>query len=704
MCFMALEYVGVIAPHILPQNLLMDFIAPLAFTYNIELRWVFIVLSIFTSLVAPASQVVGDDVGRDPKLKVYVAVVYLLCLVSLAIVHTYPKLFFMLLYPLSFLGFNALGFVLANLLKKKQESLTKEFKFYRSNAVPTSPNTFFWKSARDGNVVVLNPYRGIFIVGGAGAGKTYTKINPIIQQGVEFGFTGMVYDFKFPTLGRVVYNSFVNSGSIPAKKTPDGKWIGQQSLHNDRRKLWYINFKDARFSHRVNPVDPKLMHNQDLALELATILLKNLEPGWIKSKGDFFAGSAFQAFTAILWYFRKRHGHACTIPHAVKAAMMPYPLILAALNTDPDTREMIASIEVAKKEGAGQQIAGVIATLQQVLGKINTPNLAWTLTSSDFSLVLNDPENPGIVVIGNDPATQAAYGPVAALICSVIKNVINAERRLPSFYVIDELPTIFIPDLHVLPNTGRSNKIMTVLCVQDISQVVRSYGQEEANVVLSACGNQAFGQVNDLTTAEKISKIIGTREKEMRSTNRGKSLSENVSTNTGESHSIQRQALIEPHEILSLETGTFLVKLAESDDPKNHESYFLKVKPDIDETNQEHAFDHVLVKHDGTQISNDELKMIIEENFIRVKEEAEECILTDAKLACLQGLEDERKLFPDHFYVDEKTHEYKRLTSIEGDILPGVKGVRKDPETKKIVLEKGYAKPVFTEMYEAQFA
>ena len=49
-------------------------------------------------------------------------------------------------------------------------------------------------------VVVGNPFRGIFIAGAAGSGKSESVAVPLLLEFIRKGFAGIVYDFKFPAL------------------------------------------------------------------------------------------------------------------------------------------------------------------------------------------------------------------------------------------------------------------------------------------------------------------------------------------------------------------------------------------------------------------------------------------------------------------------------------------------------------------------
>jgi len=51
-----------------------------------------------------------------------------------------------------------------------------------------------------GTICLNNPYRGIFIMGSAGSGKSESIAVPLLKEFINKKFSGVVYDFKYPTL------------------------------------------------------------------------------------------------------------------------------------------------------------------------------------------------------------------------------------------------------------------------------------------------------------------------------------------------------------------------------------------------------------------------------------------------------------------------------------------------------------------------
>lgn len=687
---MGIYYLGVIAPHLLTPNFALDFVVPFAYGFSNEIRWFYMGAHTFYSIVSPANQMLGDKVGRDIGKKMAFISIFAISAVCLAYIDHFPLTGFALGLPFFFFLFTVTAFILPNILKRPKKLINTAFGFSPVTRKLKGEYPFYLKGFYKGKecyINILNGARGLLGMGGAGAGKTASLVEPIIEQGIEMGFTGVIFDFKMManflqnpkkwSLSRHVYKCFLKYSKGKAQRKPDGTWAKPQSLEHDRRRVWVINFKDVRFSHRVNPISPRYMKQQSEANEMALSLLQNLNPSWVDpSKREFFANSSIQLLKAIFWFLKKYEGGMfCTIPHAVSISLMKSNQVIAALNTDPDCREILQSINEAAEGSAGQQLAGVVASLQIYMGILNSPELAWTLSDNHFSLDLNDPEDPGILCLGSDPGLQDTYSPVCALIATVIKKRMNYPDRLPSFFMFDEAAQLAIPKVDDVPATGRSNGIHTMLFCQDKSQLEKMYGKVMADSIIANLNNQLYGQLSHLETQKMVSEIIGTREKETESFNTGKSEGESKSKSSGETKGKQRESLIHPYEIGALPKGRFVGKVAEIDEGYDP---FFDVQIELNQFHIDHGFFPLLMNPKTNQpITNEELDSLLYRNQKRIKEEANRLIIKEARAACKNNIADKAKVFPQSFYkMGNTTYEI-----IDDNGLPMVKGIVVDPIT-----------------------
>lgn len=388
-------------------------------------------------------------------------------------------------------------------------------------------------------VQIGNPFAGVFICGGAGSGKSKSIIEPIIKEIGNKQYTGVVYDFKYPELANYVATSYKNSNV----------------------KTYFVDFMNVSKSNRINPIAPDIINTTIKAQELAYSVMVNLDDSLKSNKGDsFFSQSAVGLLGACMWYLKINFPEYCTLPHAISMIVFPNSeKLIKTLASNHTTAEMISPILSAYTQGADKQLAGQLSSAQLPLQKLNTPEIFWILSESDFDLNLNNPLNKGILTIGNNPSIQDSLSPIIALIMTSTMKLLNQPNKENSVFLVDEFPTLYIPKVEQLPATARSNKVATVLACQDIAQIVDGYGKEKADTILSNLGNQFYGRTTNITTAERVSKIFGKYDKRKQSVSRKGLKGVLVNTKT---ESTQETDLVKPTEVMQTNTGSFYTLLS----------------------------------------------------------------------------------------------------------------------------------------------
>ena len=404
---------------------------------------------------------------------------------------------------------------------------------------------------RKGYINVPNPYRGSLVIGSSGSGKSASIGNAYLHQFVQKGFCGIVYDFKFPTLANVV-NTALHRHGQPTDLT-----------------YYLVNFQDPQRSHRCNPLAPDNIPTSVHAEEYARAVVNNLDTNTIKHR-EFFANSAIAWLAALIWFYRSEHPEYCTLPHVINTVLYhDYAHVISMLEANPQSADMIRSVATAIQKKADKQIAGVIASLQIIVTRINSPEMVWSLTGDDFDMNINDPANPKLLCLGSDPGLVEAYSPVISLIITVALKQMNQQGKRKSFVLLDEAPTLYIPKFEVIPATARSNRIASVYLAQDIAQMVDMFGREKADVIVANLSNQFYGKVSSVQTAKIVSEMIGKEEQVITNHSQGSSrgskgnrnLSHNVST------SQQERLLVKPQEVMQLQPGEFIGQTVESTIP-----------------------------------------------------------------------------------------------------------------------------------------
>ena len=404
---------------------------------------------------------------------------------------------------------------------------------------------------REGWINVINPFRATLILGTPGSGKSYAVLNNYIKQHIEKGFSMLVYDYKFDDLTTIAYNHLLRHlDRYPVKP-----------------KFCIINFDDPRRSNRCNPIAPEFMTDISDAYESAYTIMLNLNKTWIQKQGDFFVDSPIILLAAIIWYLKiYEGGKYCTFPHAIELLCKRYEDIFTILTSYPELENYLSPFMDAWKGGAQDQLQGQIASAKIPLSRMISPQLYWVMTGNDFTLDINNPEDPKILCVGNNPDRQNIYSAALGLYNSRIVRLINKKGKLKSSIIIDELPTIYFRGLDNLIATARSNKVAVCLSFQDFSQLERDYGQEEAKVIENTVGNIFAGQVLG-DTAKTLSERFG-RIVQLRTSNSLSNDNLTTSTNT------QLDSLIPASKISNLSQGMFVGAVADNFDERIEQKIF----------------------------------------------------------------------------------------------------------------------------------
>lgn len=392
---------------------------------------------------------------------------------------------------------------------------------------------------------IINPFRGLLVIGSPGAGKSYFIIQHIIRQHIQKGFSLFVYDFKYDDLTKITYQALQQN----------------KKRYTTEPKFFVINFDDLSKSHRCNPLDPATMFDITDAAESSRTIMMGLNREWIRRQGDFFVESPINFLTAIIWFLRKyQNGTYCTLPHVIELMQVEYDKLFTVLRTEPEIEALINPFVTAFINDVMEQLEGQIAAAKIAMARLASPQLYYVLSGNDFTLDINNAKDPKIVCMGNNPQKQQVYGAVLSLYITRLIKVVNKKGGIPSSLIFDEFPTIYFQGMDSLIATARSNKVATTVAVQDYSQLKKDYGREQAEVIMNIVGNIISGQVTGETAkqlSERFGKIMQDRS----------SLSIN-SNDTSISQSKQLEAAIPPSTIAALSSGDFVGMVADNPDCK----------------------------------------------------------------------------------------------------------------------------------------
>ncbi len=497
--------------------------------------------------------------------------------------------------------------LMEDVFNNENESFMQETKLMENEYSVNLPTRFYYKKKwQRGWINVVNPFRATIVLGTPGSGKSFAVVNNYIKQQIEKGYSMYIYDFKFPDLSTIAYNHMMN----------------HQNGYKVKPQFYVINFDDPRRSHRCNPIHPDFMSDISDAYESAYTIMLNLNKTWVQKQGDFFVESPIILFAAIIWYLRiYKNGKYCTFPHAIELLNRRYEDVFPILTSYPELENYLSPFMDAWQGGAMEQLAGQIASAKIPLSRMISPQLYWVMSASEFTLDINNPEEPKILCVGNNPDRQNIYGAALGLYNSRIVKLINKKGQLKSSVIIDELPTIYFKGLDNLIATARSNKVAVCLGFQDFSQLVRDYGDKEAKVVINTVGNIFSGQVvgeTAKTLSERFGKVL--QKRQSISINR-----QDVST----SINTQMDSLIPPSKISGLTQGMFVGSVSDNFTERIEQKIFhAEIVVDTDKVKREEShYQPIPIINDFKDTNgNDCMKQAIQDNYNQIKEDVKQIV------------------------------------------------------------------------------
>ena len=515
--------------------------------------------------------------------------------------------------------------LMEDVFNMENESFMQETRLMENEYSVNLPTRFqYGGKFNDGWINVVNPFRATIVLGTPGSGKSYAVVNNYIKQMISKGYSTYIYDYKFDDLSTIAYNTLLHN----------------MDKYKVKPHFYVINFDDPHRSHRCNPINPEFMTDISDAYEASYTIMLNLNKTWIEKQGDFFVESPIILLAAIIWYLKiYKNGIYCSFPHAVELLNKPYSDLFTILTSYPELENYLSPFVDAWKSNAQDQLQGQVASVKIPLSRMISPQLYWVLTGDDFTLDINNPKEPKILCMGNNPDRQSIYGAALGLYNSRLIRLINKKGKLKSSLIIDELPTIYVRGLDNLIATARSNKVSVCLGIQDFSQLERDYGEKEAKVIINTVGNIFSGQVvgdTARTLSDRFGKIVQLRESHSVS-------NDNVTTSTN----TQLETLIPASKISNLTQGMFVGSVADNfDEPIPQKIFHAEIVIDNEKVKAETAV-YVPIPDISSFIGEDgedHMGEIVNENYYRVKADVMEIVRRE--IARIEADPDLAKLLP----------------------------------------------------------
>ena len=473
------------------------------------------------------------------------------------------------------------------------------------------PMKFFYnRKWHNGWLNICNCFRGTFVIGTPGSGKSFSVINSFIRQHSAKGFAEVVYDFKFPELAKIAYYNYQKNkqlGKIPSNF-----------------KFNVINFSDIEYSRRINPLKREYIEILADATETAEALYESLQKGDKGSGGnsDFFKTSAVNLLAASIYFWsRYENGKYSDLPHVLAFLNQEYDVLFKVLFSEPELKSLVSPFEAAYKSGAVDQLEGQMASLKVQLSRLATKESFWVFSGNDFNLKVSDKKDPSYLIIANNPKTQSMNSALNALIINRLTRLVNTKGNYPTSIIVDECPTLYFYQLATLLSTARSNKVSICLGLQELPQLEEQYGKATAKTITSIIGNTLSGQAKAPETLDWLQKLFG----KVKQVKEGVTIRRNETTiNMNE----QMDFVIPASKISSLQAGTLVGQVAldfGQEDNFPTAMYHCKTNLDLKKIKKEEEAYKELPKvyNFGTA---DNREKLLQKNFKRIYDEVETVI------------------------------------------------------------------------------
>jgi hypothetical protein len=442
---------------------------------------------------------------------------------------------------------------------------------------------------------VINGRRGILILGSPGSGKSWFLIENIIRQLSDKKFVQFVFDWKFPELTTLAYNYYLkNKDKYPV--TP---------------KFCCVNFTNP--CHRLNPLYPSMMTDLIDAMDSSKTMLLSINKSWVNRQGEFFVESPINLLASVIWFLKKyQDGKYCTLPHAIELLQLPTDRLFTVLNSEPELQTLINTFINLYLEDNMETLSSQLASVNIPLGRLSSPLLYYILSGNDFTLDINNPQEPKIFCLGADPVRAEALAPVLSLIVDRMNKIINQPGKHRCLTIYDEFSVLRAPSVLRVIGQGRSNDIICTIALQDYSQLKQVYSREEAEVIFNMTGNIISGQVSG-----ESAKLLSERFPKTMQDRQSISINRN---DTSISKSKQLEASIPPSTISTLSSGEFVGIVADNpDQPIELKAFHSKVINDHEKLRREKlSFKQVPF----SEQAKDQNEILF--NYMQIKEDIQE--------------------------------------------------------------------------------
>ncbi|MDV3348596.1 type IV secretion system DNA-binding domain-containing protein [Leptothoe sp. LEGE 181152] len=351
-------------------------------------------------------------------------------------------------------------------------------------------------------IYIPDAQRGMSVIGGSGTGKTFSVIDPVIRSAIAQGFPLCLYDFKYPA----------QTQRVAALAEAAGYEVN----------IFAPGFPESQV---CNPLD--FIHDATdaaTARQIAEVLNRNFKLSAAQSDDPFFSNSGDQLVEATL----------------LLAKALPHPDVMTAYTilSDPDLINRLKGIN-AVNPWVGVAFGQLLSTAKSektVASIVSTAALVFTrfmkagmlpAFCGESTLPL-DMTGKRLLIFGMDRNKRDVVGPlVATVLHMVITRNVTRPRTDPLVVVLDELPTLYLPNLVQWLNENREDGLCTLIGYQNQTQLEKAYGKELAQAIFGGTASKFMFNPQSAESADMFSRMLGDEEirykSKSRNTGSGKS-------------------------------------------------------------------------------------------------------------------------------------------------------------------------------------
>ncbi|MBD2303270.1 type IV secretory system conjugative DNA transfer family protein [Nostoc sp. FACHB-87] len=387
---------------------------------------------------------------------------------------------------------------------------------------------YFNKKGSSNNTTFFIPdvQRGTAAIGAPGTGKTAGAINPMIYSAIEQGFSIVAYDFKYPSQAKIA--AYAKSQGY--------------DVH-----IFAPGFPESEV---CNPIDfLRDSSDAETARQIATVINKNFRILNNSNEDGFFGPSGDQLTQAILMLTKEFGEQADVMTSA--AILSSEQMVQRLMGGDLNPWVKIAFGQLFSSAASEKTVAGIVATASIMFTRFMAKNtVGCFIGKTTLPLELSGKQ---MIIFGLDRERREAVGPLmTSILHMIIARNIAKRRKEPLIVALDELPSIYLPDLFRWLNESRSEGFCGLLGWQNMAQLEKNYGKEVARAILGACSTKFIFNPGENDSAQLFSSFLGDEEikykHKSRSTGGGKA-------NTTTSDQEKTKKLFEPAQFLKLPLG-----------------------------------------------------------------------------------------------------------------------------------------------------